>query len=135
MALDRIITSRDSYGSVVTNYEPLAQVWAEKMPAKGAEKFIPGSGVTVATRAATWRIRYMPGVTELMRVVDDRTPETAWPWGLHGTQPGRWSQSCISMRFHIGAPGGHWQEMPAPARNLGTCTKGRSCCGCAVYLQ
>ena len=67
MALDRIITieqpviSRDSYGSVVTNYEPLAQVWAEKMsakgaekmPAKGAEKFIPGSGVTVATRAAT----------------------------------------------------------------------------------
>ena len=91
MALDRIITieqpviSRDSYGSVVTNYEPLAQVWAEKMPAKGAEKFIPGSGVTVATRAATWRIRYMPGVTELMRVVDDERRM----WGIIGLAVGR----------------------------------------------
>ena len=44
MALDRIITieqpviSRDSYGSVVTNYEPLAQVWAEKMAGQRGRK-------------------------------------------------------------------------------------------------
>ena len=65
---------------MVTNYEPLAQVWADKIPAKGAEKFIPGSGVTVATRAATWRVNYMPGVTETMRVVDDERRV----WGIIG---------------------------------------------------
>ena len=41
----------------------------------------------------------------------------------------------ISVRFHIGASGGRWQEMPALARNLGTCNKGRSYCGCPVSLQ
>ena len=56
MPLDRIITierpviSRDSYGSVVTNYEPLAQVWAEKMPAKGAE----ASGVLRTLVSGSW---------------------------------------------------------------------------------
>ena len=40
-------------------------------------------------------------------------------------------QRAVSHR----APGGRWQVMPAPARNLGTCSKGRSRCGYAVYLE
>ena len=63
MALDRIITieqpviSRDAYGAEVTSWATLAEVWANKIPAKGKERFIPGANIKVATRAATWRIR------------------------------------------------------------------------------
>ena len=37
-------------------------------------------GRLAGPRAATWRIRYMPGVTELMRVVDDERRV----WGIIG---------------------------------------------------
>ena len=73
MPLDRIISleepviSRDTFGSSITTWAPLTQVWAEKLERKGKERFVNDANKVVATRAATWRIRYMPGVTELMR--------------------------------------------------------------------
>ena len=76
MPLDRIISleepviSRDTFGSDITTWAPLAQVWAEKRERKGKERFIPGSNVTLATRSVTWRIHYRPGITEVMRIID-----------------------------------------------------------------
>ena len=86
MALDRIITieqpviDRDDFGSEVTTWAALDTVWAEKIPAKGKERFVNDANKVVATRAVTWRIRYMLGVTETMRVVDDERRV----WGIIG---------------------------------------------------
>ena len=83
---NRIITiekptiTRDRFGSEIEGWGTHAQVWADKMPATGKERFSPGSNVTVATRAATWRIRYTPGLSELMRVVDEQKVV----WGIIG---------------------------------------------------
>ena len=86
MPLDRIITieypsiSRDTFGSELRTWATLDQVWADKIPATGKERFVPGSNVQLATRAATWRIHYQPGITEVMRVVDDEQRV----WGIIG---------------------------------------------------
>ena len=72
ITIEHPVTSRDLFGSVLTTWEPLTEVWADKRPSTGKERFITGSNVTQAVRAATWRIQYGTGVNELMRVVDEQ---------------------------------------------------------------
>ena len=76
--LDRIITverpveTRGSFGSVVTTWETLTEVWARKTAAKsGKERFAAGSNRRLTTRAATFTVRYRTDLSELMRVVDE----------------------------------------------------------------
>ena len=86
MPLNRVITierpviTRDSFGSQIETWEILDQVWAEKRQTKGSSRFANNSNISVATRAATFRIRFNPAVNELMRVVDDQQRV----WGIVG---------------------------------------------------
>ena len=86
MPLNRIIEIqksvivRDSFGGEISTWATLDKVWTEKRQTSGDERFVPGANIKVATRAATFRIRYGSGVNELMRVVDDQK----LVWGIIG---------------------------------------------------
>ena len=71
ITIEKPVIIRDNFGSEVTTWATHSQVWAEKRETKSDEKFVPGSNVTVATRATTWRTWFDPELNELMRVVDD----------------------------------------------------------------
>ena len=71
ITIERPVEARDAYGSVITNWETLTEVWAEKRPSAGKERFVNSANRTQAIRAATWRIHYGSGVNELMRLVDE----------------------------------------------------------------
>ena len=72
ITIEHPVTSRDLFGDEITTWTPLVEVWADKRPSTGKERFVTGSSVTQAVRAATWRIQFGTGVNELMRVVDEQ---------------------------------------------------------------
>ena len=98
--LNRIIeiqkrtVTRDSFGAEVEQFVTLAEVWAEKLSAKPAEKFVNESKRLVNLSTASFRINapVMPGPggigvvpspfspDETMRVVDDN----AVTWDIVG---------------------------------------------------
>lgn len=77
MPLNRIITIqhpvtvRGRFGGETTTWEPYATVWASKEPIVADEVFNEESNIRVASRVTTWRTNFDPGISELMRIVDD----------------------------------------------------------------
>ena len=75
--LNRVITiehnveTRDRFGSVISGWVLLAEVWAEKLSVKPAERFIKTSARTVNKSTAQLRILQREDVDETMRVIDD----------------------------------------------------------------
>ena len=76
--LDRIIeiqrkaVTRDSFGGEIETWVTLANVWAEKLSTKPAERFIKTSARTVNKSTAKFRILQRDDLDETMRVIDDR---------------------------------------------------------------
>ena len=71
VVIQRPLTTRDSFGAVVMGWAELDKVWAHKVATKGRERFSRGANRDVATRAATFTVRYRTDLSELMRIVDD----------------------------------------------------------------
>jgi SPP1 family predicted phage head-tail adaptor len=60
--------TRDSYGGEVVAWVEFATVWGEKRPLRGAEYIAMQSAQADIT--SRFVIRYLPGVTPAMRVLD-----------------------------------------------------------------
>ena len=75
--LNRVITiehnveTRDRFGSVISGWVLLAEVWAEKLSVKPAERFIKTSARTVNKSTSQLRMLQREDVDETMRVIDD----------------------------------------------------------------
>jgi SPP1 family predicted phage head-tail adaptor len=73
-SLDRRVTiqtfteSQDSAGEPIKTWVDLVRVSARRMDVMGKERF--ASDQRIATRACRYRLRYRPGVTEEMQIVD-----------------------------------------------------------------
>ena len=63
--------TRDSFGSEIEAWVTLAEVWAEKVQVKPAERFIKSSARTVNTSTAQFKILRREDLDETMRVIDD----------------------------------------------------------------
>ena len=70
LIIEHVVETRDPFGSVITDWQTLTEVWADKRPSAGKERFVKSANRDQAIRAATWRVEYGTGVNELMRVVD-----------------------------------------------------------------
>ena len=80
LIIEHLVETRDPFGSVITDWQTLTEVWADKRPSAGKERFVNSANRTQAIRAATWRILFGTGVTEVMRVVD----EARRVWNIKG---------------------------------------------------
>ena len=75
--LNRVITiehnveTRDRFGSVISGWVLLAEVWAERLSVKPAERFIKTSARTVNKSTSQLRMLQREDVDETMRVIDD----------------------------------------------------------------
>ena len=73
--LDRRITIQqahvvqDASGQEIETWEPFATVSAARMDVRGRERF--ASDQRFAARSAVYRLRYLSGIDEKMRIVDD----------------------------------------------------------------
>lgn len=73
--LDRRITlqsateARDSSGSVISTWTDVATLWAGRRDTLGSERILSGAETAVAD--AVFVIRWQPGVTAKLRVVDE----------------------------------------------------------------
>ena len=63
--------TRDSFGSEIIAWVTLANVWAEKLEVKPAERFIETSARTVNQSTAQFKILQRGDLDETMRVIDD----------------------------------------------------------------
>lgn len=76
-ALDRRVviqsatTAQDASGQPIETWSTFATVWAERKDLRGSERF--ASEQELALRTATFRIRWLSGLHEEMRVVDAGT--------------------------------------------------------------
>jgi len=64
-------TTQDASGQEIETWATFATVWAERKDVRGGERFT--SQQQLATRTATFRLRWLAGIDETMRVVDDGT--------------------------------------------------------------
>ena len=84
--LNRIIevqhrtVTRDSFGGEIEAWVTVANVWAEKVQVKPAERFIKTSARTVNSSTAQFKILQREDVDETMRVIDDHGTR----WGIIG---------------------------------------------------
>ncbi|MFD0669718.1 phage head closure protein [Ramlibacter sp. MAHUQ-53] len=69
--LQQLGETRDALGQVVKSWATVAEVWANVRHTTGAEAI--RGGAEIAAIKASIRIRYRPGVTEAMRVVEGAT--------------------------------------------------------------
>jgi len=67
ITLQRKTVTENSYGEPVESWKDLATVWAEYMPARGAERY--ASMQTIGEIEIRWRIRYRSGLTPIDRIV------------------------------------------------------------------
>ena len=72
--------TRDSFGGEIETWVTLANVWAEKLSTKPAERFIKTSARTVNLSQARFRILQRDDLDETMRVIDDHGTR----WGIIG---------------------------------------------------
>lgn len=63
--------SRDSYGEPIATWSTFATVWAQRRDMRGSERFTAEHDVAV--RSAVYRLYWMSGVDEQMRIVDGAT--------------------------------------------------------------
>jgi SPP1 family predicted phage head-tail adaptor len=74
-ARDRLITIQhasviqDASGQEIEYWEPFASVWASRKDVRGSERF--SSDQRFAARAGVYRMPYLSGLHEEMRIVDD----------------------------------------------------------------
>lgn len=64
-------SARDSYGQPIETWSTFATVQAYRRDIRGAERFTAGHDVAI--RSAVYRIYWLAGVTEQMRIVDGET--------------------------------------------------------------
>jgi len=73
--MDRLITlqsyteTQATSGAITKNWAPIATVWAEKIPIRGAERFV-GSQI-VAELEAKYRIRFRSDLTAAKGIIDN----------------------------------------------------------------
>lgn len=53
---------------LVDNWTTLCELWASSRPVQGGERFVAQQVIGEAT--TVWRIRWRPGITPLLRLVD-----------------------------------------------------------------
>ena len=61
----------DAFGQPIEGWTTFPTVWAQRKDVRGRERF--QAQQTLAVRTATFRIRWLPGVEERMRVIDAGT--------------------------------------------------------------
>lgn len=69
IVIQHATTVQNAAGEEVETWEPFATVWARRLDVRGRERF--GSDQRFATRASVYRMRYLSGVSETMRVLDE----------------------------------------------------------------
>lgn len=60
--------AQDAAGQPISTWTTFATVWAERKDVRGSERFTAGQ--ELAARTAVYRIRWLTGINEKMRVVD-----------------------------------------------------------------
>ena len=72
ITIQQPVVSKDGYGEpIITNWTPVATVWAQVIPVSGREYF--DAAAARAEKLTRFRIWWRSGITETMRVVyDDR---------------------------------------------------------------
>lgn len=71
LTIQSATTTQDASGQEIETWATVATVWAARKDVRGSERF--AAEQEIATRAATYRIRWITGVNEKMRVVDAGT--------------------------------------------------------------
>lgn len=66
--------TQDAAGQPIATWATFATVWASRKDVRGNERF--AAQQEIATRTATYRVRWLSGVTEEMRIVDAGTTYT-----------------------------------------------------------
>lgn len=61
--------TQDTYGEPIASWSTFSTVWAEKLKPQVAEKYVADQ--FSGTEKIVWRIRYLSGVNNLMRVSYD----------------------------------------------------------------
>ena len=119
LIIEHVVETRDPFGSVITDWQTLTEVWADKRPSSGKERYVNSAKVNQAIRATTWRILLGSGVDETMRVVD----EARRVWNIKGiAEVGRrqfHDLICQSVGEGASFPGGHRRSQ------VGTTRRGR----------
>ena len=86
-------TVQDAAGQEIETWAEFATVWANRKGVKGSERFVARQ--ELAARAATYRIRWISGVDEQMRVVDGSTYEIK---GISGDRRKGWLElACEAL--------------------------------------
>jgi len=68
ITIESAVTTLDSSGQPIAVWSTFATVWAARRDVRGSERFTAEQ--ELATRTATYRMRWISGVNEEMRVVD-----------------------------------------------------------------
>lgn len=64
---------RTTDGHLDQRWQTFAEVWAERMPGGGSERYVGEAEQRVNTQRRVYRIRWREGVTPRMRLVDANT--------------------------------------------------------------
>lgn len=64
-------STQDGYGQPIAAWQTVATVWAEVVPASGAERFVPGAAQETAVETYRVRCRYRSDVTPGMQALYD----------------------------------------------------------------
>ena len=79
IAIERPVITRDDFGSAMSTWTKLDDVWASFESLSAKERFEAGSNRVVAVREGRFTIRWRADVDELCRVVYD-----SMAWGIRG---------------------------------------------------
>ena len=86
--------SQDAAGQPIKTWTNLATVWAKRQDLKGRERFTAQQ--RLAIRTATYRIRWLSGLEEKMRVLDEGS--TYEVVGVAGERRQGWAElSCEAL--------------------------------------
>lgn len=69
IVIEYATTVRDAVGQEIETWADFASVWASRNDVRGTERF--SAEQPFAARTARYRLRYVAGITEEMRIVDD----------------------------------------------------------------
>jgi len=98
--LDRLVTvesravAQDASGQEIETWSTFAAAWAERRDMRGIERF--AASQELAVRSATFRLRWLDGVDETMRLIDEGT---TWNiTGISGDRRKDWTELACEAR-------------------------------------
>lgn len=98
ITIEQPSTSQDSLGEEVTTWSTFATAWADRIDMRGRERF--DADQDIATRIATFRLRWLAGVTDEMRIQDEGA---AWyVTGVAGDEREGWLELTAEAQNAVG---------------------------------